>query len=230
MDAYGRHWILFTFSMEFRALFSTIPPGIPVSSIGGVRTKMEWPNISVTQMPFSGTQINPLRLESSSEIWSIWILIWIPTGKSHPILELCITFHVYLIPKKKKKDILGNVPENEYFTLIHVKMPFVMCRTISLPCYHQHGFDTKWMGVRQTYIWSQLNPKSKGKFAIKSKSLEITKSLNPSGGERQINTIWQLYRMANTFYTLIRGSGEVKYSHSFKESIPTWKKGTACKD
>ncbi len=45
------------------------------------------------------------------------------------------------------------------------------------------------VGVRRTYIWSQLNPKSKGKFAIKSKSLEIIKSLNPSGGERQINTI-----------------------------------------
>ena len=39
---------------------------------------------------------------SSSETWLIWILIWIPTGKSHPILKLCITSHVYLIQKKNK--------------------------------------------------------------------------------------------------------------------------------
>ncbi len=44
------------------------------------------------------------------------------------------------------------------------------------------------MGLRRTYIWSQLNPKSKGNFAIKSKSSEIIKSLNPSGDERYINT------------------------------------------
>ena len=34
--------------------------------------------------------------------------------------------------------------------------------------------------------------------------------------------------MANTFYSLIRGSGEVKYS--YRESIPPLKKGTACND
>ncbi len=39
-----------------------------------------------------------LRLESSSEILPIWILIWIPTGESHPKLKLYITSHVYLIP------------------------------------------------------------------------------------------------------------------------------------
>ena len=39
--------------------------------------------------------------------------------------------------------------------------------------------DIPRMGVRQTYIWSQLNPKSKGKFVIKFKSSEIIKSLNP---------------------------------------------------
>ncbi len=32
-----------------------------------------------------------LRLESSSEIWPIWILIWIPTGESHPLLKLGIS-------------------------------------------------------------------------------------------------------------------------------------------
>ncbi len=66
------------------------------------------------------------------------------------------------------------------------------------------------LGVRRTYIWSQLNPKSKGNLAIKSKSSEIIKSLNPSGHKRQINTNWQLYRMANTFHNLITGSGEVQ--------------------
>ncbi len=83
-------------------------------------------------------------------------------------------------------------------------------------------FDPRYsmnVGVRRTYIWSQLNPKSKGNLAIKSKSSEIIKSLNPSGGDSQINTNWQLYRMANAFYTLIRGSGELKYCHSYKESI-----------
>ncbi len=65
------------------------------------------------------------------------------------------------------------------------------------------------LGVRQTYIWSQLNPKSKANFAIKSKSSEIIESLNPSSSERHINTNWQFYRMANTFCILISGSGEV---------------------
>ncbi len=32
-------------------------------------------------------QLCALRLESSSEIWPIWILIWIPTGESHPKLK-----------------------------------------------------------------------------------------------------------------------------------------------
>ncbi len=63
--------------------------------------------------------------------------------------------------------------------------------------------------IRWTYIWSQLNPKSNGKFAIKSKFSEIIKFLNPSGSKSQINTNEHLYRMANTFiysYNRLRGS------------------------
>ncbi len=76
---------------------------------------------------------------------------------------------------------------------------------MKFPDYHQEFWDFHFMGVRRTYIRSQLNPKSKGNFAIKSKSSEIIKSLNPSAGESQIMTNW----MPNTFYTLnkrFRGS------------------------
>ncbi len=47
-------------------------------------------------------------------------------------------------------------------------------------------FSHFFVGVRRTYIWSQLNPKSKVNIAIKSKSSEIIKSLNPSGGEYKL--------------------------------------------
>ena len=67
-------------SMVFSGALNSQPIGTYLGTRRPLRTSLSWMWSAFYREYF-------LRLESSSEILPIWILIWIPTGESHPRLK-----------------------------------------------------------------------------------------------------------------------------------------------
>ncbi len=112
------------------------------------------------------------RLELSAEIWPIWILVWIPTRKAHPMLKLYITSHVYPVPKTKQKKFALNI--SCFFFLVSGR--------------HERLYRVSTFGVL-----SRLGSRSKSRLA-RFQSLTLTLKCN--------NLVQHWYKFSSPSYNL----------------------------